>query len=44
MVRGKIFSGCWVSSTMFTESSKPTMAKNAMEVAAVTARNRPLSW
>ena len=44
MVRGKIRSGLWVSSTMFTESSKPTIAKNAIEVAAVTARKRPLSW
>ena len=43
MVRGKIRSGSWVSSTMLTESSKPTMAKNATDVAAVTARNRPLS-
>ena len=44
MVRGKIRSGFCVSSTMLTESSKPTMAKNAIEVAAVTARKRPLSW
>ena len=43
MVRGKIRSGSLVSSTMFTESSKPTIAKNAIDVAAVTARNRPLS-
>ena len=43
MVRGKICSGSLVSSTMLTESSKPTMAKKAIEVAAVTARNRPLS-
>ena len=43
IVRGKIFSGSWVSSTMLTESSKPTIAKNAMDVAAVTARKRPLS-
>jgi hypothetical protein len=28
---------------MFTESSKPTIAKNAIDVAAVTARKRPLS-
>ena len=42
-VRGKIRSGSLVSSTMFTESSKPTIAKNAIDVAAVTARNRPLS-
>ena len=43
MVLGKIFSGSLVSSTMLTESSNPTMAKNAIDVAAVTARNRPLS-
>ena len=43
IVRGKIRSGSWVSSTMFTESSKPTIAKNAIDVAAVTARKRPLS-
>ena len=42
-VRGKIFSGSWVSSTMLTESSKPTIAKNAIDVAAVTARKMPLS-
>ena len=28
---------------MFTESSKPTIAKNASDVAAVTARNTFLS-
>ena len=43
MVRGKICSGSLVSSTMLTESSKPTIAKNAIEVAAVTARNMPLA-
>ena len=43
MVRGKIRSGSLVSSTMLTESSNPTMAKKAIEVAAVTARKRPLS-
>ena len=43
IILGKIRSGSWVSSTMLTESSKPTIAKNATEVAAVTARNRPLS-
>ena len=43
IVRGKIFCGSCTSSTMLTESSKPTMAKKATEVAAVTARNRPLS-
>ena len=41
--RGKIRAGSLVSSTMLTESSKPTIAKKAIEVAAVTARNRPLS-
>ena len=44
MVRGKIRSGSLVSSTMFTESSKPTIAKNAIEVAAVTANSSPMSW
>ncbi len=44
MIFGKVRSGSLVSSTMFTESSKPTIAKNAIEVAAVTARNMPLSW
>ena len=43
MVRGKIFIGSWVSSTMLTESSKPTIEKNAMAVAMVTAMKRPLS-
>ncbi len=43
IVRGKIRSGSLVSSTMFTESSKPTIAKNAIDVAAVTARNMPFS-
>ena len=42
-MRGKIRSGSLVSSTMLTESSKPTIAKNATEVAAVTARNIPFS-
>ena len=28
---------------MFTESSKPTIAKNASDVAAVIARNAPVS-
>ena len=41
--RGKIRSGSLVSSTMLTESSNPTIAKNAIEVAAVTARKSPLS-
>ena len=35
--------GSLVSSAMFTESSNPTIAKNASEVAVVTARNRLLS-
>ena len=43
IVRGKIFSGSWVSSTMLTESSKPTIEKKAIAVATVTAMNRPLS-
>ena len=41
MVRGKIFSGFSTSSTMLTESSKPTIAKNAIDVAVVVARNSP---
>ena len=40
---GKIRTGSLVSSAMFTESSKPTIAKNASDVAVVTARNRLLS-
>ena len=43
IVRGKIRIGSCVSSTMLTESSKPTIEKNAMAVAMVTAMNRPLS-
>ena len=43
IARGKIRSGSWHSSAMFTESSKPTIAKNASEVAAVIARNAPVS-
>ena len=35
--------GSLVSSAMFTESSKPTIAKNASEVAVVTARKAFLS-
>ena len=38
MILGKIFSGFLTSSAMFTESSKPTMAKKARVVPAVTAR------
>ena len=37
MILGKIRSGSLVSSAMFTESSKPTIAKKASAVAAVTA-------
>ena len=44
MVRGKIFSGSLVSSTMLTESSKPTIEKNAIVVATVTAANMPRSF
>jgi hypothetical protein len=40
---GKIFTGSLVSSAMLTESSKPTMVKNARDVAVVTARNAFLS-
>jgi hypothetical protein len=43
IILGKLRTGSWISSAMFTESSKPTMAKNASEVAAVTARNALLS-
>ena len=43
MIFGKILLGSLVSSAMLTLSSKPTMAKNASEVAAVTARNAFLS-
>ena len=39
MIFGNVFEGSLVSSAMFTESSNPTMAKNASEVAAVTAPN-----
>ena len=35
--------GSFVSSTMLTESSNPTMAKKASAVAAVTDRNQPFS-
>ena len=43
MALGKIRGGSRHSSAMFTESSKPTMAKKASEVAAVMARNTPVS-
>jgi hypothetical protein len=35
--------GSLVSSAMFTESSKPTIAKNASDVAAVIAKKMLLS-
>src|SRR5687768_7799598 len=41
--RGNTFTGSLVSSAMFTESSKPTIAKNANDVAAVTAMKAFLS-
>ncbi len=37
MIRGKIRCGSLVSSAMLTESSNPTIAKKASEVAALTA-------
>ena len=37
IIFGKFRTGSLVSSAMFTESSKPTIAKNANDVAAVTA-------
>ena len=40
---GNTFTGSLVSSAMFTESSKPTIAKNANDVAAVTAMKAFLS-
>ena len=40
---GNTFTGSLVSSAMFTESSKPTIAKNASDVAAVTAMKAFLS-
>ncbi len=43
MTFGKIRTGSFVSSAMFTESSNPTMAKNASDVAVVTARKTLLS-
>ena len=42
MTLGKIRTGSLVSSAMLTESSKPTMAKKASAVAAVTATNSAL--
>ncbi len=43
IIFGKLRTGSLVSSAMLTESSKPTIAKNASEVAAVTARKAFLS-
>ena len=43
IILGKIRTGSLVSSAMLTESSNPTMAKNANEVAAVTAKKALLS-
>ena len=43
MTFGKIRRGSLVSSAMLTESSKPTIAKNASDVPAVTARKAFLS-
>ena len=43
IILGKMRTGSWVSSAMLTESSKPTIAKKASEVAAVTARKAFLS-
>lgn len=40
---GKVVTGFLVSSAMFTESSKPTIAKNASDVAVVTAKKTFLS-
>ena len=42
-ILGKTFDGSLTSSAMFTESSKPTMAKNASDVAVVTAMKIDLS-
>ena len=43
IILGKIRTGSLVSSAMLTESSKPTIAKKASEVAAVTAKKADLS-
>ena len=43
IIFGKIRSGSLVSSTMLTESSKPTIEKNAIAVAMVTAVKSPFS-
>ena len=42
-MRGKVREGSLTSSTMLTESSKPTIAKNATVVAMVIARNADFS-
>ena len=44
IIFGKFLTGSCVSSAMFTESSKPTIAKKASAVAAVTAKKAPLSF
>lgn len=43
IILGKLRTGSLVSSAMLTESSKPTIAKKANEVAAVTAKKADLS-
>ena len=43
IIFGKLRTGSLVSSAMFTASSKPTIAKNASDVAAVIARKTFLS-
>ena len=40
IILGKVLTGSLVSSAMLTESSKPTMAKNARAVAEATAVKR----
>ena len=42
-ILGKIRLGSLVSSAMLTESSKPTMAKKARVVAAITDQKAPRS-
>ncbi len=43
IILGKSRAGSWHSSAMLTESSKPTIAKNASAVAADSAKNTLLS-
>ena len=43
IIFGKSRTGSLLSSAMLTESSKPTIAKNASDVAAVTAKKTPRS-